>query len=67
MQLIDAKAAAPLLGLKSKTSVYEAARRGLVPCIRVGRRMRFDPDVLRQWAASGGTSSKAMQPKTTTT
>jgi excisionase family DNA binding protein len=35
--------------------VYELARRGAIPVIRVGERQyRFDADAIRQWIESGG-------------
>lgn len=55
MQLIDADKAAPILGLKSRVQVYDAARKGLVPSVAIGRRLRFDPEALREWAERGGT------------
>lgn len=39
---IDAKALAVLLGV-SEISVYRAAKRGLIPCFRIGTCVRFDP------------------------
>ncbi len=37
------------------SSVYELARMGRIPgCIRLGRRMRFDPDRLERWLENGG-------------
>jgi len=44
---------AALLRLPVST-VYAAARRGLLPTIHVGKRLRFDPAALRDWAARGG-------------
>ena len=34
--------------------VYEAAKRGDLPCIRAGRYVRFDRDQLVAWAQNGG-------------
>lgn len=42
-----------MLGL-TKQALYEAVRRGLIPAVRIGRRIRFDLDRLNDWAASGG-------------
>jgi excisionase family DNA binding protein len=35
--------------------VYEMAREGLIPTVRIGRQVRFDPVAIRQWIESGGT------------
>jgi excisionase family DNA binding protein len=34
--------------------VYSLVRGGLIPHIRVGRTVRFDPDKLQGWIDSGG-------------
>jgi excisionase family DNA binding protein len=49
---------APMLGL-TQQALYEAVKTGLVPAIRIGRRIRFDLDALRDWAANGGKSIEA--------
>jgi excisionase family DNA binding protein len=36
--------------------VYEMAREGLIPTVRIGRQVRFDPVAIRQWIESGGTA-----------
>lgn len=30
-------------------AVYRWVELGMVPCIRIGRSIRFDPTVIRQW------------------
>ncbi len=62
MQLINAEKAAPMLGLENKIAVYEAARKGLVPHVRIGRRVRFDVESLKEWVARGGTTAADNQP-----
>jgi excisionase family DNA binding protein len=47
--LIDAAAAADLLGVKA-TWIMDAARRGQLPHVKVGRYTRFFADDLEQWA-----------------
>jgi excisionase family DNA binding protein len=42
--------AAHLLSLK-KSWVYEAVRSGRVPCVRVGRHIRFTRAMLESWLA----------------
>jgi excisionase family DNA binding protein len=34
--------------------VYELARLGLLPHVRIGKQVRFDPDRLKAWIESGG-------------
>lgn len=36
--------------------VYEMARRGILPVIRMGRQLRVDPEQLQGWIAAGGQS-----------
>lgn len=38
--------------------VYELARTGVIPCVRLGRQIRFDETTLRQWTSRGGTAEK---------
>src|SRR5689334_7185914 len=38
----------------SKPALYEAVRRGLVPHVRIGKRIRFDLDAIERWLESGG-------------
>lgn len=45
---ISAKEAAELLGIH-RTTLYEAARRGEIPCRRVGRRYVFVRETLLDW------------------
>ena len=35
--------------------VWQLARSGELPCIRLGRAMRFDREVVAQWLRNGGT------------
>lgn len=55
MALRDASFVKEYLNLKSEARVYEAARLGLIPCVRIGRQVRFDEDMLRDWIKKGGT------------
>jgi excisionase family DNA binding protein len=34
--------------------VYELARRKQIPCVRIGRQVRFDESQLRAWIEQGG-------------
>lgn len=47
-RLWDPAEAARFLGM-SESWVYTAARSGVLPSIRLGRAVRFDPGTLRAW------------------
>jgi len=38
--------------------VYELARRHQIPCVRIGRQVRFDNNQLRTWIEQGGSYLK---------
>jgi excisionase family DNA binding protein len=38
-----------------KATVYELGRTGQLPCVRIGRAMRFSEVVVADWIARGGT------------
>jgi len=38
----------------SPQRAYELARLGLLPCIRIGRQVRFDEVKVEAWIAAGG-------------
>jgi excisionase family DNA binding protein len=54
MQLLTADQIAKKLQVP-KTRVYEMARLGLVPCVHMGRQIRFDLRTIEQWVSQGGT------------
>ena len=54
-RLITAAELAASTGIP-KSRVFELAREGELPCIRLGRAMRFDPEAVRAWLDAGGTS-----------
>lgn len=39
--------------------IYELARRGEMPVVRLGRAVRFDPGAIRAWLEAGGTAAGA--------
>lgn len=49
--LLTAREAAPVLKV-SEAALRRYARLGIIPCIRLGRLLRFDPDALQRWRAS---------------
>jgi len=54
MRLIQAKRASEVLSV-SLARLYELARLGVIPVVRLGpRQMRFDEDALTEWASRGG-------------
>jgi excisionase family DNA binding protein len=54
MRLLLAPEAAALLRVPPNR-VYELAKRGVIPCVRIGRLVRFPEDKLLGWIAAGGT------------
>ncbi len=48
--LLDAEQAAALLNVRPSW-IRDATRAGRLPCIRVGRHLRFTRPMLEQWAA----------------
>ena len=53
MKLLDASQVAELFSVSPK-HIYRLAREGLLPCVRVGRRIRFDKEKIDRWVADGG-------------
>lgn len=51
--LVDAGTVADRLGVQP-WAVYDLARRGILPHVRIGRRVRFDPHKIEAWIADGG-------------
>jgi excisionase family DNA binding protein len=48
-ELINAEAAAKMLGVKTRT-VFDWAQARRIPCVRLGPRcIRFNPEALRRW------------------
>ena len=40
----------------SDQRVYDAVRQGLIPAVKIGRRIYFSPDQLSRWLEQGGTA-----------
>jgi excisionase family DNA binding protein len=53
MRLLDVEEVASVLGV-GRWRVYELARAGVVPHVRLGRSVRFSEDLLRAWIEAGG-------------
>jgi excisionase family DNA binding protein len=52
-KLMDAQPVADALGITTKRC-YELARTNMLPCVRLGRQIRFRPSELRKWIDGGG-------------
>ena len=52
-RLLTATQVAPLLKVR-EARVYELARLGIIPSVRLGRQVRFDPDQIAGWILAGG-------------
>ena len=53
-RLLTAEELAAQIGL-SRFRLYELCRGGLIPHVRVGRSIWFDPKAVAEWIAAGGT------------
>ena len=51
-EILDVEGAARVLGVSSRT-VYNLARKGEIPAMRIGREWRFALKNLREWVANG--------------
>ena len=51
--LRDAEWAARTLAV-NKARIYELVREGVLPCVRLGRQIRFDESTIRAWIEAGG-------------
>ncbi len=52
-RLLLAQEAANLLRVKPNR-LYDLAKRGIVPCVHIGRQIRFHEELLLDWIARGG-------------
>jgi excisionase family DNA binding protein len=58
MRLIQAKRASEVLSV-SLARLYELARIGIIPVVRLGpRQIRFDEDALTEWVKNGGLAAQ---------
>lgn len=55
-RLLRAQEVAEILDV-DRFRVYESARHGVLPHVRMGRQVRFDPQVLRAWIEAGGAAA----------
>ena len=58
IKLLTAQEVADLLRVP-KARVYDLARQGLLPLVRLGRQVRFEERALREWIAGGGQALSA--------
>jgi excisionase family DNA binding protein len=61
MKLLLASEAAALLRV-TENRIYELAKRGAIPVVRLGRQLRFDEAALLAWIEAGGTPLEASAP-----
>ena len=52
---LTAKRLADVFGI-SPARVYALAREGVIPCVRIGRTVRFDAQQIEEFVRSGGAS-----------
>jgi excisionase family DNA binding protein len=53
MKLLKVQALAQVLGVP-RARAYELLRLGTIPSVRIGRSVRVDESVVRNWISSGG-------------
>lgn len=63
-RLLTAPELAAQLGL-TLTRTYAMARKGLMPAVWLGRQLRFEPNAIREWLATGGTPLPRPVPRKT--
>ncbi len=56
LRLLTAEEVARILRV-SKARVYELARRGIIPSVRLGYQVRFSEAALREWIARSASES----------
>jgi excisionase family DNA binding protein len=57
--LKDVQWLAKFLGV-SRSWVYQASASGVLPCVRIGALLRFDPAVIKAWVRGEGGKSVAL-------
>jgi excisionase family DNA binding protein len=57
-KLLTADDVAASVGLP-KPTVYDLARRNIIPCIRAGKAVRFHPVKFQEWLEAGGSQVAA--------
>lgn len=53
--LVDVGPVAKFLN-DTKARVYRMCKEELIPHVRVGRRIKFSPEIIREWVKTGGSS-----------
>lgn len=48
MKLMTIEQLSELISVKKKT-IYDWTHRGTIPCVKVGRLLRFDPNEIERW------------------
>jgi excisionase family DNA binding protein len=52
-RLMDAVETGKFFGIQPQR-IYDMARKGILPVVRLGRQIRFDQDQLEKWISEGG-------------
>ena len=51
MKLLNVTQLSEILNIKKKT-IYDWTHKGLIPYIKLGHLLRFDPDIISKWVKS---------------
>ncbi len=57
MKLLNAQEIADLLGVK-KSTIYQWTHQGFIPYVKVGKLVRFKPDVVMKWLSDMETKGR---------
>ncbi len=60
-RMLKADEVAELLNVRT-SSLYDLVRKGNIPHVRIGQRIRFNERLLNEWVAAGGTQQEAQSP-----
>lgn len=55
-RLVDVEYPKERLG-EPEWRIYELCRKGLIPHVRIGRRVKFDPQAIEEWISKGGAAT----------
>ena len=61
-KLMSIKEVAEFLGV-SKIAIYKWAKKGFIPCLRVGKQYRFSKEEIIEWARKRGSKGRMREKK----